>query len=118
MTCMADTAAALLGLASYVRKETDPVALAEQVATLTRETAEVEAALPLAERALSTLTPESTPAARQTWRDCHGTLTALRLRRAQLAVEEVYLRAELEREERFALERQALARALPAPRAE
>lgn len=108
---MADTATSLLALAPWARGETDAEHLAEQVARLAKEVADCDAALVEAERVVGLVEVASTPRVRQAWREAHGTLTGLRLQRAQLAVEEAFLRAELEREERFALERQALAAA-------
>lgn len=109
MTCLGDVTTSLLALARYVREEVDTEDLAEQVERLAKEQALVDAAVVQAERAVALLPPESTPVARQAWRECHGTLTGLRLKRAHLAVDEAFLRAELEREERHARERQALA---------
>lgn len=108
MPCMADTAASLRSLSPWARKETDAEHLAEQVARLAKEVADCDAALVEAERVVSLVEVASTPRVRQAWREAHGTLTSLRLQRAQLAVEEAFLRAELEREERFALEHKTL----------
>ncbi|WP_163869632.1 hypothetical protein [Myxococcus eversor] len=109
MTCLGDVTTSLLSLARYAREETDTEHLANEVERLAKAEAVVDAALVQAERAVALLAPDGSDETRATWRECHGTLTSLRLKRAQLAVEQVFLAAEIEREERYAREQQVQA---------
>lgn|GEM_PF-7000540 len=114
MTALRDSAEQLTALVDYARPETDVPRLVERAADLLSQRTALLEELVVAEPQLRELAPDGTPAAREKRSELRHTVLRLRVRLAELSVEEAYLLTELESEAYWAGERQALAHTVAA----